>query len=250
MAIKKIRYFKNKKILITAGPTWVPIDNVRVISNTATGRTGILLSEQLNRLGAKVTLLLGPINLSLRLRGEAETGSNLFKFGIALSPSAPRNDGLSYRTIRLIRFRFFEELKKIIQKELKSGKYDVVIHSAAVSDYRPVKSYNHKIKSDLNSWKLKLVPTQKIIDSVKKFSPASLVIGFKFEPDSSREKLLKSAESLMQRADLDLVVANSAKYGRYLSYILQADQIHGPLFNKNKMSDKLINLIGGYLCRN
>ena len=69
---------KNKKVLITAGPTWVPIDNVRVISNTATGETGILLSEKLKNLGAKVTLLLGPTNLSLRLRGEAEAGSNLF----------------------------------------------------------------------------------------------------------------------------------------------------------------------------
>lgn len=53
--------FKNRRILITAGPTWVPIDNVRVIGNIATGQTGILLSNKLRKLGAKVTLVLGPV---------------------------------------------------------------------------------------------------------------------------------------------------------------------------------------------
>ncbi|MBU1999188.1 MAG: phosphopantothenoylcysteine decarboxylase, partial [Candidatus Omnitrophica bacterium] len=52
---------KNKKILITAGPTWVPVDDVRVISNSASGETGILLAKRLSGQGAKVTLLLGPI---------------------------------------------------------------------------------------------------------------------------------------------------------------------------------------------
>ena len=52
---------KNKNILITAGPTWVPIDRVRVISNIATGKTGILLAKSANKLGAKVTLVLGPV---------------------------------------------------------------------------------------------------------------------------------------------------------------------------------------------
>ncbi len=49
-----------KRILITAGPTWVPIDNVRVISNIATGTTGVLLAWQTSAQGAKVTLVLGP----------------------------------------------------------------------------------------------------------------------------------------------------------------------------------------------
>ena len=53
--------FKNKKILITAGPTWIAVDSVRVISNTASGETGQLLADRLAREGAKVTLVLGPV---------------------------------------------------------------------------------------------------------------------------------------------------------------------------------------------
>ena len=59
--IKRYRMsLKNKRILITAGPTWVAIDSVRVISNIATGETGILLAKRLSLQGAKVTLALGP----------------------------------------------------------------------------------------------------------------------------------------------------------------------------------------------
>ena len=47
---------KNKRVLITAGPTWVKIDKVRVISNTASGKTGLLFADAFKRLGSKVTL--------------------------------------------------------------------------------------------------------------------------------------------------------------------------------------------------
>ncbi len=145
MVIKKL---KNKRILITAGPTWVPIDSVRVISNVATGETGILLAEKLNAIGAKVTFLLGPA-----------AGVPVINKGI-----------------RTIRFRFFDELKKVLIKELSSGKYDIVIHSAAVSDYRPMEKYGAKVSSNKNSWKIRLAPTEKLIDTVKKIDD-SLFLG-------------------------------------------------------------------------
>ncbi|MBU2221207.1 MAG: phosphopantothenoylcysteine decarboxylase, partial [Candidatus Omnitrophica bacterium] len=53
---------RNKRILITAGPTWIAIDKVRVISNTATGATGKLLANQFSNKGAKVTLLINAEN--------------------------------------------------------------------------------------------------------------------------------------------------------------------------------------------
>ena len=51
---------KNKKILITAGPTWIPIDKVRVITNIFKGRLGIIIAKEAIKRKAKVTLLLGP----------------------------------------------------------------------------------------------------------------------------------------------------------------------------------------------
>ena len=135
MVINKKVSLKGKRVLITAGPTWVAIDNMRVISNTASGQNGLLLAERLNRLGAKVTLLLGQVgSCSLNKR------------------------------IRLVRFSFFEELKSRLQQELKTHRYDAIIQTAAVSDYRPSKILKHKIRSGIKRLRLELRPTPKIIN--------------------------------------------------------------------------------------
>jgi phosphopantothenoylcysteine decarboxylase/phosphopantothenate--cysteine ligase len=206
---------KNKRILITAGPTWVPIDNVRVISNVATGETGILLANKLQHLGARVTLMLGPV------------GSCCLN-----------------KKIKLINFRFFEELKDKIIRELKTKKYDAVIHSAAVSDYRPKKIYSEKLNSGIKNLKLNLAPTEKIINLVKKINNSLILVGFKFEPKISKRKLIDRTVALIRRARLDLAVANTINKNGYSSYIIDRSKLHGPLFSKKNMIDKLVNLIG------
>jgi len=205
---------KNKRVLITAGPTWVPIDSVRVISNIATGQTGILLAEKLQSLGARVTLLLG--------------GAELCCLD---------------KKIRLIRFRFFDELRRVILKELKEKKYDIVIHSAAVSDYRPLKSYNYKIKSGRKIWRLNLVPTPKIINLIKKVDKALFLVGFKFEPQSSRSALINKARILIRDSKADLVVANTSYNGRYNAYIVSQEGIKGAINSKAKLAEALIREI-------
>jgi phosphopantothenoylcysteine decarboxylase / phosphopantothenate---cysteine ligase len=211
----------NKNILITAGPTWVPIDSVRVISNIATGQTGILLSQKFKKAGAKVTLLLGPQEACCLDKG-----------------------------IKVIRFKFFGEIKNLLRKEVGSLKFDAVIHSAAVSDYKPDKSYSYKVGSNLNGLKVNLIPTEKIIDRIKKIDPNVFLVGFKFEPDCGKEELIIGAKKLMQRSGSDLVVANSIGKNGYLAYIVSSSRIHGPLYSKNALAKKMINLIGGLLCKN
>jgi len=206
---------KNKRILITAGPTWVPIDRVRVISNIATGQTGILLAGKLAKLGAKITLLLGPT--------EACCISN---------------------KIRLIRFKYFKELERLIKRELGTKKYDALIHSAAVSDYRPKISYKDKVKSGILEWNLKLKSTPKIIDCIKKINPCIFLVGFKFEPAAKKEALIKKAKALMKRANADLVVANTVTKNKYKAYILNQKKICASLENRHSLADKLINSIG------
>ncbi|MCX5706087.1 MAG: bifunctional phosphopantothenoylcysteine decarboxylase/phosphopantothenate--cysteine ligase CoaBC, partial [Candidatus Omnitrophica bacterium] len=109
---------KNKRVLITSGPTQVAIDSVRVITNNATAETGILLANKLKDSGAKVTLLLGLVN-----------------------------NCVLKKNIRVLNVRFFDELKRLIENELKVREYDLVIHSAAVSDYQPLNIYKQKIRS-------------------------------------------------------------------------------------------------------
>ena len=212
---------KNKKILITAGPTWVPIDSVRVISNIATGETGILLADKLERAGAKVTLLLGPCG------------------ACCLN-----------RRIKVIRFKFFDELKDKAVRELKSRKYDILLHNAAVSDYQPVRAYRSKIKSGIKDLKISLVPTEKIINLFRKIDRSLLLVGFKLGVGLSKEALIKKARRLIRDADLDLAVANTVDRNRYRAYIVSQSLIHGPLDNKKEMADKLMRLITESLCKN
>ena len=207
---------KNKRILITAGPTWVPIDSVRVISNIATGQTGISLANKCSSLGAKVTLFLGPQKKALHLK----------------------------KDIALVNFRFFDELKNLLNKELKSKRIDILIHSAAVSDYRPAVSFKKKIKSGSKNLSLKLLSTPKLIDSFRKRAPNAILVGFKFEPNENKDKLIADARSLIRRSGIDLAVANTISSFKYRAYIVTNSVTIGPLKSKASLIDRLIKFIG------
>ena len=170
--------WEGKSILITAGPTWVPIDKVRVISNIASGRTGILLAQECSKRGARVSLFLGPVS-SCCLRG----------------------------SIRLVRFSYFEELKAKIMKELKKRRYDFIVHSAAVSDFRPQKKAGSKISSGAGV-SLKLKPLPKIIGCIKRLSRDAQVTIFKLECGVADATLIKRAQSARDKYNAEFVVAN------------------------------------------
>jgi phosphopantothenoylcysteine decarboxylase/phosphopantothenate--cysteine ligase len=205
---------KDKRVLITAGPTWVKIDGVRVISNIATGSTGILLAKVLSQLGAKVTLLLGPTGIC-----------NVNK------------------KIRLLRFSYFNELKDLLEKELRSKKYDLAIHTAAVSDYKPRFTQSGKIKSGLKELAIKLTPTFKIISIFKKIQPLICLVGFKFEPNTTRKKLAREAQQLIINTQADLVVANTLKNNRYIAYLVTGNRISAPIFSKEGTAKNLIRAL-------
>jgi len=238
----------NKRILITAGPTWVAIDTVRVISNIATGLTGILLAEKLLMLGAKVTLLLGPVETCCSRKSPSAITLSDFRSGMGkcfiLSCAINKN-------VKLLRFRFFDELKNKITRELKNKKYDIVIHSAAVSDYKPSKVYSGKIKSGIKRWRFDLIPTEKIVDAIKRIDKSIFLVGFKFEPQARKVILIKRTKELIRHANLDLAVANSIDKNKYCAYILDNyNRSYGPLFNKKDLVTKLVDSIGGNLWKN
>ena len=179
MVTKNTRYLKNKRVLITAGPTWVPIDTVRVISNIATGETGILLAEKLQKLGARVTLLLGPV---------AACCLN--------------------KKITVVRFKFFDELKNSLTRELKTKKYDIIIHSAAVSDFRPQARFKGKLESG-KAHSFKLLPLPKIIHKIRRLAPESTLIPFKLESAVSGAALIKEAKTFLSKVKGEFIVANT-----------------------------------------
>lgn len=209
---------KNKRILITAGPTWVPIDSVRVISNIASGETGILLAKEAQARGFKVTLLLGPAGDCCIAKG-----------------------------IRVVRYKFFSELEDVLNKELRSGKYDAMVHSAAVSDYQPARISAGKICSDLKSLTLKLLPTPKLINAVKKINPGLFLVGFKFLPDAHKNALILAARELIAQSSSDLVVANTVSSKKYSAYLVDADTIKGKVGSKANLIRALVKEIGSHI---
>ncbi|MDD5668680.1 MAG: phosphopantothenoylcysteine decarboxylase [Candidatus Omnitrophica bacterium] len=205
---------RGKKVLITAGPTWVALDSVRVISNTASGHTGLLLAEQARKKGALVTVLLGPV-------GECRL---------------PQGCTIKH-------FSFFDELRDLLSKTLSRKKFDFVIHSAAVADYRPEKVVRGKVVSGITNMVVRLIPTVKLIDKIKKITPLVYLVGFKFEPGISRNDLLREAEKLMARSGCDCVVANTSIRGSYSAYIVSREKTSGILGSKKDMARTLIGLM-------
>ncbi|MDD2679745.1 MAG: phosphopantothenoylcysteine decarboxylase [Candidatus Omnitrophica bacterium] len=206
---------RGKRVLITAGPTWVPIDAVRVISNTASGATGILLAKKLASQGARVTLMLGPVQA-----------------------------GCKNKAVKVINFKFFNQLRSWLKSELRKKHYDIIIHSAAVADYAPGSlGKRRKISSGLKVLSLKLKTTPKLIDSLRRISPRSFLVGFKFEPDLKGVQLIRKARSLIKRAGLDLAVANSSSAKGYVAYLVGKQKHYGPFFSKERMLKNLVRLI-------
>ncbi len=175
---------KNKKVLMTAGPTIEHIDPVRVITNQSTGKTGVSLASELISAGAKVTLVYGP--------GEEK----------------PPNGA------KIINVLSSKEMLNAVKLELKK-KFDIVIMTAAVADYIPTNTSKKKIKSSKNEIKISLKKAPKIIDQIKKFQKNVLLVGFKAETNLTKNQLIKSAQKKLKESSSDMIVANDIGSSRY-----------------------------------
>ena len=169
---------KHLSVLVTCGATWTPIDDVRVISNVSSGEMGHLITQAFQSQGASVTVIEGPVT-----------------------------HALAGKDIKIIKYRFFDELAAALRKELLK-KYDIIIHAAAVSDFRVKDVSKGKIASE-KALSLKLVANPKLIQEIKRLSPKSFLVGFKLESKLNPKTILKTVKGLFTGAKCDLVVANS-----------------------------------------
>lgn len=213
-----MRILKNKNIIITAGPTWVSIDKVRVITNIFGGTLGFIIAKAAHRMGARVTLLIGP-------------------GGVTLERSA--------KNFKIIKFKYFEEILRLMKEELGSKKYDIIIHSAAVADYAPILSKKGKIKSGRKDLTIKLIPTIKIVDLVKKIDPKIFLVKFKLEVGLKKKELLKIAYKSMINSHADLVVANDFKdiEGKHRAFIIDKEKKVIACIGKKDIAQKLLTLV-------
>jgi phosphopantothenate---cysteine ligase (CTP) len=204
-------------ILVTAGNTLVPIDRVRCLSNIFTGRTGSSIALHCLARGHHVTLLTS----------HPEVVRDLSKVT------------LDSRRFVLHRYTTFDDLEFLMKEAVQRSGLDVVIHSAAVSDYRAGGVYApsagthfqpadgtwseesaqaptlvdrraQKVKSDVEELWLRLVRTPKLIDQVREpWAFRGVLVKFKLEVGIGEEQLLHIAERSRRQSQADLMVANT-----------------------------------------
>jgi phosphopantothenoylcysteine decarboxylase/phosphopantothenate--cysteine ligase len=215
--------FVGTKILVTAGPTLEYIDPVRVLTNKSSGLMGIEVAREALLRGAEVTLVYGP--------------------GTATPPIGAR----------VINVETTKEMYEAVVSELKTQKYDILIAAAAAADWTPKKRYDYKIPTRKTSvLNLKLEPTPKIIDAVKKISPETFLVAFKAEYNVSDKELIENAFKRLKEAKADLIVANDvARKG--VGFRTETNEIfivnkkgkviHVPLTTKRESAKKVFDAI-------
>jgi phosphopantothenoylcysteine decarboxylase/phosphopantothenate--cysteine ligase len=174
---KKESRLKNKKILVTAGPTREKIDPVRFLSNMSTGKMGYSVAESLAENGAIVTLVSGPVNLKIR-------HSN-----VTVIPVVSARE-------------MFEQSLKIFPD------CDAAILSAAVSDFTPAREFIRKIKRGKENLILELKPTIDIAETLGRMKKKNQVlVGFALESEDE----IKNAVRKIKNKNLDFIVLNSLR---------------------------------------
>lgn len=185
---------RGKRVLITAGPTREYWDPVRFITNASSGAMGIALAKEARRLGAKVTLVLGPTGKFLVSSSGFRVEHEKF-----FSELGTRNSKLT-----IVPIVSAWEMYQAVKQHLRNT--DIFIGAAAVVDYRPAQPSRLKIKRRRPSMILRLYGNPDIVAMVghlKKDRPAS-VIGFALETDH----LLERAREKLFRKRMDWIVAN------------------------------------------
>ncbi|ACK73180.1 phosphopantothenoylcysteine decarboxylase/phosphopantothenate/cysteine ligase [Gloeothece citriformis PCC 7424] len=191
---------KGVSILVTGGPTPVPIDNVRRLTNRFTGKLGAIITEELYLRGADVHLIHGE-------------GS--------YHPPAY----LPYQLAKT-----YDEYLALVLEQLSQKSYPFGIFSAAVADYQPETVLPGKTPSGGVLKTLQLVPTLKVIEEVKQRFPDLSMVTFKYQENVSHEELINIAQERLKRG-YSAVIANRGEeiesIGEQIAYLVT--QNHPPL---------------------
>jgi len=164
-----------KRVVITAGPTEEPVDPVRVLTNTSSGKMGYAVARAAQEAGADVTLISGPVSLA--------------------TPA-----GVSRVDVRTA-----QEMFEAVKKDAKGA--DVFISVAAVADYRVKNPSRHKIKKGNGAPRLELEENPDILAWVAALPKPPFCVGFAAES----EDLAKNAKAKLAKKKLPLIAGNLAQ---------------------------------------
>lgn len=165
-------FFKNKKVLITLGPTREYFDPVRFVSNASSGKMGIALAREFKRAGAQVFLVCGP----------GVVPQHYYDFCTVVSAR-----------------QMLGEAKK------RFSKTDIFVSCAAVADYRPRQVKLHKVHKNKQIWTVKMVRNPDILASIARHKKDQFCIGFALEDSNG----LEQAKKKMTKKNCDLMILNT-----------------------------------------
>lgn len=202
--------------VITAGPTREQIDPVRFLSNNSSGKMGYAIAKAAHRLGAKVTLVSGPVSLL------PEAGVTCVKVKSAL------------------------QMQQAVMEHISAA--DVFVACAAVADYRPVDFVTQKIKKNDEHLQIQLVKNPDILQGVAALPSPPFCVGFAAET----ERLEHYAKDKLQRKNLDLICANNVSCNTIgfdsdenavTVFSRDGESVTLPQSCKSKIADQLVRLI-------
>jgi len=179
MVIQKLykKDLQNLTILVTSGPTIEYIDDIRYITNKSSGKMGFALARDAVRRGAHCILVSGPTKLT---------------------PPAE---------CEYVPVETTGEMLETVITQLKEKNVDVFIGAAAVADWKLKKQAQGKLPSSKN-FSIELFPTEKIIEKVKKLSPATVLVAFKAEHGLNEKQLIAKSYERLKQVQADYIVAN------------------------------------------
>lgn len=196
--------------IVTAGPTYEPLDDVRRLTNFSTGKLGTELANYLTARGHKVTLLIG----------EQATYAGARK----------AKSVITYSTTADLRAKL---------KSFRGKKVDAIFHAAAVSDFAFGKMFTRAASGKLQPFKpskkistrggnlvVELVPTPKILAELRGWFPKTSIVGWKFEADGKRTNAIGAAQRQIVDCDTDACVANGPAYGKGFGLIWPGGREH------------------------
>lgn len=215
--LKKKEILSDKKVVVTAGPTYERIDPVRFIGNFSSGKMGFALAEAFADLGADVTLISGPSALKT-----------------------------NHSNIQRLDVESAAEMLEAVKIHFDNA--DFLIMSAAVADYKPATVQNQKIKKQQKEWALELTKTQDILAEISNFKKEhQKLIGFALETNDEQANAIKK----LKTKKLDMIILNSlrdkgagfATDTNKVTLITAKDEIKLPLKNKSEVAQDIADYI-------
>ncbi|MGN6352118.1 MAG: bifunctional phosphopantothenoylcysteine decarboxylase/phosphopantothenate--cysteine ligase CoaBC [Parafilimonas sp.] len=208
---------KGKKALVTAGPTYEPLDPVRFIGNHSSGKMGFALAENLYEKGAGVTVVSGPVHQQTKYKG-----------------------------INVVHVNTAEEMYNTCLQ--LHDEMDIEIMAAAVADYKPTAVASEKIKKADSSLQLELAKTNDILATLGARKKNQFLVGFALETNNEKQHALDK----LKKKNADMIVLNSLKdanagFGfdtnKVSVFLAGGENVEMELASKKEIAGKIVDLL-------